>query len=270
MAKKTLLLPSISRVVAGAVAILEMPINPTYHHIKFTATGTALAVGHIGKIRVIVDGKTVQEFKDLTRLIDINAFHGRQADTVTDFMLHFKDDDFNDLAEKRTMAFGTQGLQTFNIEIELAAGFPADGTLKAHAFIDTVPQPLGVFNRIRETSMNSASSGVVEYDKLIRNGAIYKQIHFFKADISRIELEADSNKVIDATKAVLERQQKSVRPVARVPVSAKATHLDFALEGTGSDLFNTTGMNDLRAKLTFDSAGVVEIVTEQLDYYSGQ
>jgi len=270
MAKKTLLLPSISRVVAGAVAILEMPINPTYHNIKFTASGAALVAAHIGKIRVIVDGKTVQEYKDLTRLMDINAYHGRQADSVTDFMLHFKDDDFNDLAEKRTTAFGTLGLQTFNIEIELLAAFPANGAITAHAFVDTVAQPLGVFTRIRETSLNSAVAGVIEYDKLIRGGAVYKQIHFFKADISKIELEADSNKVIDATKAVLERQQKSVRPVARVPVSAKATHLDFVLEGTGSDLFNTNGMNDLRAKLTFDTAGVVEIVSEQLDVYLGQ
>lgn len=270
MAKKTLKLPSISRVTPSAIAILEVPINPTYHHIKFTASGTGLDVTDIEKIAVIVDGKTVQEYKDLQRLIDLNNYHGRQTDTVNDFVLHFKDDDYNDLAAKRTAAFGTLGLQTFNIEIKLAAAFPADGAISAHAYVDTIPQPLGVFTRIRETSLSSAVSGVVEYDKLHRNGAVYKQIHFFKADISNIELEADSNKVIEATKGVLERQQKSVRPTARIPQTGKATHLDFALEGDGGDLFNTAGMNDLRAKLTFDTAGVVEIVTEQLDVYLNQ
>lgn len=267
MAKKLILLPSISRVVAGATAILELPINPTYHFIKFTATGAALAASMIKRMRVLVDGQTVQEFKDLTRLIAINNYHGRSTDVVTDFVVWFKDDDFNEVASKRTPAFGTQGLQTFNIEIDLDATFPANGTLVAHAFVDTVPQQLGVFTRVRETSINSAVAGVIEYDKLARNGAVYKQIHFYKADISKIELEADSNKVIDATKAVLERVQKSVRPVARIPQTATATHLDFMLEGDEGDLFNTQGMQDLRARLTFDTAGVCEIVTEQLDVY---
>ncbi len=270
MAKKIILLPSISRVGANNTAILELPINPTYHHIQFVASGTALAISMFKRMRVIVDGETVQEYKDLQRLIDRNAYHNLSTDTAGNFILHFKDDDFNDLASKRTPAFGTAGLRTFNIEIELDATFSADGKLTAYAYVDTKPQPLGVFTRIRETSINSAVSGVIEYDKLAKNGAVYKQIHFYKSDISKIEMEADGNKLIDATKSVLEREQKNVRPVARTPITAKATHLDFLLEGDDGDLLNTQGMQDLRVRMTFDTAGVCEIVTEQLDVFYTQ
>jgi hypothetical protein len=264
MAKKIIKLPSISRVVAGATALLELPINPTYHNIQFVAAGTALAASMIKRIRVIVDGKTVQEFKDLTRLMDINSYHGRLADTVNNFTIHFKEDDLENLASSRTYAFGTQGMRTFNIEIELDATLAGDATLEAYAFVDTIPQPLGVFNMIEQTSLNSAVSGEIEYDKLAKNGAVYKQVHFFKSDITRIRLLADGTDVIDATKSILERLQKTVKPTARVPLTAKATHLDFVLEGAEGDMLNTAGVNDLRAKLEFGSAGVCEIVTEKL------
>lgn len=265
--KKIINLPSISRVTAGAVAILELPINPTYQFIRFGATGTALTAAMIKLIRVIIDGRVIQEYKDLTRLIDLNTFHNRSLDTVNDFCLWFRDDDYDTLAGKRTPALGTDGLQTVNIEITLDATFPANGTLVAHALVDTKREQLGVFTRIRETSVNSVAAGQVDYDKLVRGGAVYKAIHLFKADISAIVLEADGNKIIEATKVVLERCQKSIRPVARIPASLKATHIDFCLEGDDGDLLDTTGMNDLRIRMTLDTAGVVEVSTEQLDVW---
>lgn len=269
MAKKTVKLPSISRVVAGAIAILELPLNPTYHNILLTLTGTSLSISDIERIRVIANGKTVQEFKNLQRLIDVNKYHGRKEDTANEFMIHFKDDDFNDLSAKRVPAFGTANLQTFNVEIELAAAAPADIVMKAFAYIDTNPEPLGIFTKIQESSISSAVAGEIEYDKLARNDAIYKQVHFFKADISNIEFEADSHTIIDATKQVLERLQRGVLPVPRIPQGTKATHIDFMLEGDDGDMLNTNGVQDLRVKLEFDTAGVCEIVTEQFALFQG-
>ena len=82
-------------------------------------------------------------------------------------------------------------------------------------------------------------------------------------------LEADNVKVIEATKAILERSQKNVRPLARIPQTAKATTLDFIGCGFYGELFRTDGMNDLRARLTLGSAGAVQIVTEQLEVFRG-
>jgi hypothetical protein len=115
--------------------------------------------------------------------------------------------------------------------------------------------------------MNSAVAGDIDYDKIVRGGAIYKQMHFQKADISKIVLEADGVKIYEGTKTQLERAQKNVRPVARVPQTAKMTTLDFALSGYYGDLLRTDGMNDLRARLTLDTLGAVQIVTEQMDVF---
>lgn len=267
MAKKIVKLPSVSRVVANSTAILELPIGLTYHDIIFSCSGTALAISHFGQIRVMANGNEIQRFKDLQRLVDLNNYYGREADSATEWKIAFCRDEYagSGLAYQRAPALGTIGLTTLTVEIDLTASFPANGTIVARALVDTVAQPIGVFNRIREVGISSSVTGVVETDKIPRGGAIYQAIHLFKADISNVELELDTVKVIESTKAVLERIQKAVRPVARIPQTAKATHLDFLIEGDAGDLLNTAGVQDMRLKMTFDTIGSCDIVLEQLD-----
>jgi hypothetical protein len=269
MAKKIYKLPSISRAVANSTAILEVPVGATYHYIAFVCTGTGLLASMINAIRVLVNGQELQRFKNLQRLIDINNYHGRGLDTVNAFEIYFKEDDFNDIAFKRTPAWGTQDVTTFNIEIDLGA-VPGDFTISATAYLDTVAQPLGVFTRIRETSINSAVAGIIETDKLAKGGAVYKQVHLFKSDVSSVKVTADSIVIIDASKTVLQGTQSRVRPFGRVPITASATHVDFMLEGDAGDLFDTSNVQDLRLEMNIGTSGVVEIVTEQIDQFFPQ
>ena len=269
MAKKHIQLPAVTRVAPSSVAFVEVPIGLTYETINFAMTGTGLAATMVDSIRLVANGQVLQEYLNLQQLIDINTFHGRVVDTAADWCLHLGNDDYNTLSEKNLESFGTADLQTLTIEITLGATWPVNGTIKGYAQVETTRQPLGVFNRIRQTVFNAPAVGDVEFDKIQRNGAVYKQIHFFKADINNVVLEADGVKIIDATKTVLERSQKNVRPFARVPQTAKATSLDFCLDGYYGDLFKTDGMNDLRARLTVASAGNIQIVTEQLDVFKG-
>lgn len=265
--KKHISLPSISRVVPGSTAILELPLGPTYEYIHFTASGTALAASHITGLRLLVDGQEKQRYKDLQRLIDLNAYYARSTDAVTDFMLHLKRDEYDDPAYRQVPAFGTANLQTLTIEVDIAAGAPANIAMSAIAYIDTQLQDLGVFTQIRETSLNSAVAGDVDFDKLLRNGAVYQAIHLFKADVNRVLLEIDQNKWIDASKGQLERIQKTVRPNARVPLTAKATHIDFLTSGLSKDLLDTTNIQDLRLRMNLGTSGAIEIVTEQFEVY---
>jgi len=267
MAKKHIPLPSVSRVASSSVAFLEIPIGATYEVLNFVMTGTGLAATMVDGIKLIANGQEIQSFLNLQQLIDINAYHGRAADSAADWCMWFVNDDYSSLEEKALESLGTEGLQSLVIEITLNATWPANGTIAANAYIDTVKQPLGVFNRVKQFAINSAVAGDIDYDKLIKGGAIYKQIHFFKADVNKIVLEADGVKVIDGAKAVLERAQKNVKPFARVPQTAKCTSLDFCLDGYYGDLFRTDGINDLRARLTLGSAGAVQVVTEQLDVF---
>lgn len=261
--RKLVELPSMSRVTAGATATLEVPIKPTYLNIIFSATGTDLAAADIGRITVYFDGKPVSTWKNLTRLMDLNGYWGRSTDTINEFMLHFFRRELREMYQ-RAPGVGTADLQTFHVEIELAADAPADITLKAHALVDPVPQPLGVFVKTREYPFASAVSGEVEVDRLPR-GPYYIATHFFKSDISKVEVQTDQSIRIKASKSVLERTQKESTAYPRVPMTAKATTVDYITDGDLAQAVATGDLSDFRQKITLDSSGSVDIITETLD-----
>lgn len=266
-------LPSLSRVYAGADAVLECPIGPTYNRIDFECSGTALDVSHIGKIEVRIDGTPVHEYKDLTRLIDFNGYYNRGTETVALWSIYFNRLEMEGLIYKRLPGLGTLDVRTLDVQIHLNAGFPADGQIVAYA--DTHEgEPLGVFIKVREFAYASAVSGDVEVDKIPRGPRIVAA-HFFKSDIDRVKLKASTanspnREYIDATKAALEHGQKRARPVARVPITAKATHVDHCLEGDMAQSLVTAGFTDMRYRLTLGTAGAVDIVVEYLDMFDGQ
>lgn len=260
-------LPSLSRVAPGSKAILELPLGPTYLRVHFTAAGTGLAIAHVGRTTVKVNGKERMEWATLQRLAYLNAYFGRSADTVTDFCLHFFRAEYEGHVFKRAPGLGTKDLTTLHIELDLDAAFPADGTIEAWAEVDPEPQLIGAFIHVTEYPYNSAVSGPVEIDKLPR-GPFYTAIHLFKADVSEVEVMANRHKVIEGTKGKLERAQKEASPKPRVPQTAQATHIDFVLQGDLYGAYPTGGLNDWRVKATLDTAGAMDIVTETLDVLS--
>lgn len=273
MARKINKLPSMSRVVAGSTATLELPIGPTYRRLLFSVTaGAALDASDIGRINVLIDGKVVQTFKNLQRLMDINSYYNRAADTMAAtaavFAIHFERSEMVDMVYRRAPGIGTQDVQTFHVELDIAAGAPADIAITAYAEVDPVPQPLGVFFKIREFPFSSAVSGQVEIDKLPR-GAWYSVIHLFKSDITAVEVQGNQVKVIDGTKGILERTQKEASPVKRVPVTGSATHVDFITDGDLSQSLRTDLLNDFRILATLGSSGAVDIVAETFDTLNG-
>lgn len=264
MAKKIIQLPSLSRVVAGSIATLELPIGPTYKRIFFECSGTALAVGHIKRINVLMNGKVKQTFKNLQRLFDLNGFYNRGADAVTMWAMHFERAEMHDLVYRRAPGIGTADLQTFHLEIELDATAPANITMKAWAEVDPMPQPVGVFFNVKEFPTNAPASGVVEFDKLPRGGW-YAALHFAKADISAVEITANQVKVVDAKKTILEVVQKMASPVKRVPVTASYTHVDMLTDGDMAQAIKTANLQDFRVSMTCDTSGAFDVIAETLD-----
>lgn len=270
--KKTNRLPSLSRVVPGSKATLELPLGPTYERIIFTVSAASgLDAADIGRIDVLINGQVKQTYKDLQRLMDINGYYNRDADTVSgtqiQFALHFSRAELMDSLWRQAPGIGTADVQTLHIELDIAAGAPADIAINAHALTNPARQPLGVFFNVKEFPFSSAVSGEVEADKLPR-GAFYSALHLFKPDISEVQVEANSVRIIGATKSVMERLQKGAAPKARVPVTAKATHIDFILDGDLLDSLPTANLQDFRVKMKLATAGAVDIVAETLDTLS--
>lgn len=269
MARKLLKLPSLSRVVPGSTATLELPLGPTYKRIIFAVTAASgLDAADIGRIRVLMNGQEKMTFANLQRLMDLNGYYNRAPDTMAataaEFAIHFERAELADLIYRRAPGVGTADLQTFHVELEIAGGAPATIAMVAYAEVDPVPQPSGVFFQVREYPYSSAVSGQVEIDKLPR-GPWYSAIHLFKADVSAAEVQANSVKILEGSKAILERVAKEASPIKRVPVTAKATHLDFIVDGDLANSLATSGLQDFRVLMTLATSGAVDVVTETLD-----
>ena len=283
MSRKIVLLPSLSRVQPGSKATLEIPTGPTYHRVDFTVTAAAgLDAGDIGKISCLINGNVAQEYTDLQRLLDINAYYDRDSDAVAateiTFALHFFRGELLSAQRllyqgqpvvvdyRRMPGIGTADVASFHIEIGIDAAAPADIAITAHAYYDPVKQPLGVFTRIREVPAAFAVAGLVEVDKLLK-GPLYQAIHLFKSDVTAVEVLVNSVKIIEATKGVLERLEQSASPVKRVPITARATHIDFCLEGDVEQCLETdpATTKDFRVKFNITAAGNVDVVTETFD-----
>lgn len=267
--KKINKLPSLSRVTPGSKATLEMPLGPTYERVVFRVTAASgLDATDIGRIDLLINGQVKQTFKDLQRLIDINAYYNREPDTVSataiEFAVHFNRAELVDNLWRQAPGIGTADIQTMHFEIDIPAAAPADIRIEAWAQVNPIRQDLGVFFNIREFPTSFATAGENEIDKLPK-GAWYAAIHLFKSDITAAKVEANSVLLVDATKAILERLQRAASPLKRVPVTAKATHLDFITEGDLLDALPTAGLQDFRVKMTLGTSGAVDIVAETLD-----
>lgn len=271
--RKRIQMPSLNRVAPGAKATLEFPLGPTYYKVNFTVTAAAgLDVTDIEKIELMFNGKSKMTFADLQRLIDLNTYYGRGEDTVTateiKFTLHFFRAEMMDAVYARAPGIGTADLQTLHAEIKVANGAPADIAIEAEALIDPEEQPVGVFFNVSEYPFDSSVAGWVAVADLLR-GPYYGAIHLFKADVNDVKVEAieKGEKIthVEFSKGTLEKEQKEAFPKARVPQTAKATHIDFLTEGDISQALFTGPMSDFRVKMNLATAGAVDIVTETLD-----
>lgn len=267
--KKLNTLPSLSRVVPGSKATLQIPLGATYERIVFVATAASgLDASDIGRIDVVINGNVKMTWKNLQRLIDVNAYWGREADTVSgtrlEFALHFNRAELIDNLWRAAPGIGTEDLQTLHIEIDIAAAAPSDIDIKAYAQLNPQRQPIGAFFTIKEFPTSSSTAGQFEVDKLPR-GAWYSAVHLFKSDIDAVEVVANDVKIVDAPKSVLERFQKGADVKARVPQTAKATHIDFITSGNLMDSLPTANVQDFRIKMNLATSGAVDVVTETLD-----
>lgn len=257
-------LPAADGVAANSTVVQKCPVGPTYDmiHIDYSASG-ALTRANIQNIEVEVNGKVVQKFADGDQLQNINDYYGRPDDS-NKLTLYFARPEMDSLAQERATALGTADVQTLNIKFDIATATSPVVTCYA---IQSEPQPLGLITKVKEFIVNSSGSGEIQIDEIVRGPRIMA-IHFFKSDVSNLVIEADSRRILEAPKGVLEDMQGAY---GRSPVTASATHADFILEGDHAQALITDKANitDLRFQPTLATAGAVNVVVEYLDGFAG-
>lgn len=269
--RMTVKLPSLSNVQASSTATLNAPPGRSYDRIIFNYSGVTLA--QLKNIRVEVDGKPIQEFKDGVQLIDINKYYQRH-DKDGFFTLWFARPEMNSLEHQRLTRLGTgvgsgdnaQGVvQTLQISMDIDAAAEAP-KIEAHA-VQSDPSPLGYITKVKQFVMSSATAGNFEIDSIPKGPRILA-IHFFKSDVTKVEVEQNSRKITEGSKDLMEFLQ---RESERAPMTAKATTVDYTME---QDLFNSLEtrpdlIRDQRFRLTLASPGEVRVVVEYLDGFAG-
>lgn len=262
-------MPSLSNVTAGGTATLNAPIGRTYERMVFSYSGVTRA--QMKDIKVVIDGKPIMEFADAEQVAALNKYYGRhdEAGLIT---LWFVRPELNALEQQRVTGLGTGDqagngkISTLQFEIEIDAA-AVDPKVTAHA-IQSDPAPLGMINKIKRFTYSSATAGQFEIDN-IPKGPRLCAIHFVKAagDVSRVEVEQNSRKIVEGDKPLLQYLQKEA---GRTP-QAGYLAVDFTQEGDvyQSIVTDPRQIQDQRFRLTLDTAGQVTVLVEYLDGFAG-
>jgi hypothetical protein len=253
-------LPSLANVAAGQTATLNCPVGLTYDRIEFEYSGVTLA--QMKNVEVVINGKPVMTFKDMARLEILNDYYSRPK-TTGFITLHFARPEMALVRDQRLTALGTKDVATLavNIDIDAAAAAPV---IKAHA-VQSEPQLLGAFIKVREFQFDASVAGTMEISTLPKGPRIMAA-HLFKADVNDLEVEIDSQKVFDTSKDLAQSIQKTY---GRTPQTASATHFDTCLEGDLAQSLVTSGAQDLRFRCDLGTSGAVPILVEYLDGFKG-
>lgn len=263
MARQTKKLPSFSNVAAGATATLELPLGLAYHMILLEFAGVTLA--QMKNIRLEVNGKVVQKWKDGERLNSMNKHYGRGLATSNALPIWLVRPELDDPQQQRVFAFGTSDIQTLNllIDIDDAASAPV---LKGHS-IKGNPAPLGMITKIKTFPVSFATAGEQEIDNLpLPAGARIAAIHLYSGDVSRCELEMNGQIVFELDNTLAAKIQTDYE---RDPQSSDKMSMDFLLEGDIAQAISIEGVQDFRVRPTMTQAGAVDVVVEYLDGYAG-
>jgi hypothetical protein len=266
-------MPSMSNVAAGSTASANLPIGLSYLRLMMTYAGVTLA--QLKNLVIEINGKPVQAFKDAAELDKLNQYYkrgaangilniwfirpeltGKKSQATAQGIITVNDSDLT--------AIGTADVQTLTLKVDIDAGAAAP-ELTLHA-VRGPQQPLGLITKVKSFPRAFATTGQQDIDTLPRGGARIAAIHLFKADVSAAEVEANSVKVIDGPKALLEEEQTRM---GRTPQTGSATHLDFCLSGDILDSLETRGLQDFRLRPTIDTQGEVRAIVEYLDGFAG-
>ncbi len=262
MARRLKKLPSLSNVAAGSTATLELPRGLTYHQIMLKYSGVTLA--QLQKIRMEVDGKVFQQYKDGAQLDALNQYYDRGAAENGYIVLHFARPEFDTLAQQRHFALGTQDISTLamRIDIDGAADSPK---LEAYA-LEAEQSPFGYCTKLKSFPVSFATGGTHEVDNLpVPASARISAIHLMTDKVSHTELEINGNIAFQAPK---ELEAKIQKDAGRVPTASKFT-LDFIKEDDFAQSQVLANIQDFRLRMEVADATAFDIVVEYLDMKAG-
>lgn len=258
-------MPSLSNVSAGSTATLDIPVGRTIDRIAFAYSGITLP--QMKNLKVMVNGKTIQEYPNGEYLQKINAYYGL-TDTAGFLTINFVRPEMANIPQRRLTGLGTVDIDSFQVSFDIDSAATAP-VISATA-IQSEPTNIGSILKIKRFPMASSVSGLLEIDKIVKGNAI-RAIHIVDIDAAAdtkptsLEVEMDSVKVFEASATLAAEMQKQH---GRTPQS-DIYHCDFTLEGDFGQALLTQKAQDFRIRPTLANAGAIDVVVEYLDGLNG-
>lgn len=260
--KKFIKTNSINAVGAGQTATLDLSTGLRYNKITLNyerggaAATQAQMISDIEEVRIKVDGK-VQRIFSAAQLFDYNSIDGYSV--TSGFLdIYFAEPHRRSANGEDALAWGTANVQTFQMEIDIAAG-AVSPVLSASMEVDDANTNMGPIVKWRRRNVSVSGAGLIsvtDFDKL----NAYYSILAYSTDINAIALKLDQNEKVDATVAEL----NNLYSAHGVAPPAGTTLLAFDYDGRVSSalaLKDSTGRMVSEFLLQFDMAAATSFTT---------
>lgn len=206
--KRKIPLTKISGVSAGGTATIDLPTNVRYHAIVFEygcSNGggpvEATVEAHLTQWRLNL-GNVTQRLVSTAHQYDINRTKGISpvAGASRAYIpFFFSEPQRESTALVEATAWGMRGVESFQIEVDIAAAATAP-TLTGWAIVDDVQQPPMGIVKLRRNIIQVAATGDLSYRLNTEKGDSYQGLYFFEGtagDINNVRLEWDGTKLFD-------------------------------------------------------------------------
>ena len=280
MLKRIRQLPTASGVAASSTATFDLPLGIRYHAVYLLLGNAGTPVWNNGtdvtEIRIKVDGR-VQRRMTPAELDAINLINGTKYGlqaTDTIIPIFFSEDWLRTIGGENALAWGTGGIASLQIEIDLGA--PATPTLSGRALVDDqtvaaeggsiVPFPLGKIERWSKGNFDVTQTGDVHQTNLPKRGD-YRGIHAFSANVAAVEVKVDNFTILDATKAFSDAVQVSR---GKTPIAGRFDIL-FDIDNQISSFLATTKndgrrIDELDVIWNMSSAASFDFIARNIDF----
>lgn len=286
-------LPPFQNLAAGQRAVLNVPCGPTYwlptldlRDAAGVAATKAEIIAGITSVRLTVNGKE-KWFGSGADMVMLAEFKNAGCVAAGQLPLYFADVSAEIEAvgageriegghiNQDGPAWGTAGLNSFQIEVVFAAGAPGAEVINAQVLaIETEPTELGAHVVLHRQTRSFAGTGtdrIIDCPKGMGSSGqnlICKAIHIADANIGQIELLADRSRLLYCTREFLHQQYVVAQAGRRRTPQTGWTHIDFAgLRNRVADAL-TMSMRDIELALTFTVAPAdYDIIYEMVDVH---
>lgn len=270
MSRRIVKLPSLGNVAAGNTATLGLPVGPRKYftlQLKYKdgTPNQATIEADLTKFRLLVNGKVQREFT-AAELHKINALNGR-AFQVGRVQIFLGEPWRRTITGEEIPGWGTFGLSTLQLEIDIAAGAVAP-TLEARAEIEDSTEALGAIVKWKRFNYAAAGAGDFDITNLPKSDA-WSRLHIFTAQASAAVLKADNVDIFDmsltdATAFYASKTSLTMQANVLSVVLDSSQQFDAFLPMTRKIAGREIAVQDLLLRVTLGAAANFVVIGEQV------